>query len=137
MPSFNAISNFIDWDCFYLLFSSPTILFSPNFKRDCFTFKQFNSFGALITMPNRFLEGFLKSWGVILASEIGDKTFFIAAVMAMRNSRQQVQYTHMGIHQQTPSSSIPSSNSIHSHLHHLSHTFPLLLLPHTRYSSVP
>lgn len=41
-------------------------------------------------MPNRFLEGFLKSWGVILASEIGDKTFFIAAVMAMRNSRKQV-----------------------------------------------
>lgn len=41
-------------------------------------------------MPSRFVEGFLKSWGVILASEIGDKTFFIAAIMAMRNSRQQV-----------------------------------------------
>ncbi|KDD73744.1 hypothetical protein H632_c1876p1, partial [Helicosporidium sp. ATCC 50920] len=39
---------------------------------------------------SRFLEGFLKSWGVILASEIGDKTFLIAAVMAMRNSRRQV-----------------------------------------------
>lgn len=37
-----------------------------------------------------FLEGFLKSWGVILASEIGDKTFFIAAIMAMRNPRKQV-----------------------------------------------
>jgi len=34
--------------------------------------------------------GFLKSWGMILVSEIGDKTFFIAAVMAMRNSRQSV-----------------------------------------------
>jgi Ca2+/H+ antiporter, TMEM165/GDT1 family len=43
-----------------------------------------------IIMTNRFLEGFLKSWGVILASEIGDKTFFIAAVMAMRNPRKQV-----------------------------------------------
>lgn len=41
-------------------------------------------------MSNRFLEGFFKSWGVILASEIGDKTFFIAAVMAMRNSRKEV-----------------------------------------------
>lgn len=37
-----------------------------------------------------FVEGFLKSWGVILASEIGDKTFFIAAVMAMRHSRTTV-----------------------------------------------
>ena len=34
--------------------------------------------------------GFLKSWGMILVSEIGDKTFFIAAVMAMKNSRQSV-----------------------------------------------
>lgn len=41
-------------------------------------------------MMSQFLEGFLKSWGVILASEIGDKTFFIAAVMAMKNSRQEV-----------------------------------------------
>lgn len=35
-------------------------------------------------------EGFLKSWGMILVSEIGDKTFFIAAIMAMRNSRSVV-----------------------------------------------
>lgn len=33
---------------------------------------------------------FVKSFGVILASEIGDKTFFIAAVMAMKNSRLAV-----------------------------------------------
>eukprot|EP01025_Chloroclados_australasicus_P017534 TRINITY_DN18957_c1_g1_i1.p1 TRINITY_DN18957_c1_g1~~TRINITY_DN18957_c1_g1_i1.p1 ORF type:complete len:281 (-),score=39.15 TRINITY_DN18957_c1_g1_i1:843-1685(-) len=37
-----------------------------------------------------FFQGFLKSWGVILVSEIGDKTFFIAAIMAMRNSRLTV-----------------------------------------------
>ena len=37
-----------------------------------------------------FIEGFLKSWGVILASEIGDKTFFIAAIMAMRHARLTV-----------------------------------------------
>lgn len=37
-----------------------------------------------------FLEGFLKSWGMILASEIGDKTFFIAAIMAMKHPRLTV-----------------------------------------------
>ncbi|KAK9904697.1 hypothetical protein WJX75_000756 [Coccomyxa subellipsoidea] len=36
------------------------------------------------------LEGFLKSWGMILLSEIGDKTFFIAAIMAMKNRRRTV-----------------------------------------------
>lgn len=46
-------------------------------------------------MTNHFLEGFLKSWGVILASEIGDKTFFIAAVMAMRNSRKLVSRSYI------------------------------------------
>lgn len=40
-----------------------------------------------------FLEGLAKSWLVILSSEIGDKTFFIAAVMAMRNSRKQVRFS--------------------------------------------
>lgn len=35
-------------------------------------------------------EGFVKSWGMILASEIGDKTFFIAAIMAMKHSRHVV-----------------------------------------------
>lgn len=39
---------------------------------------------------NEFLFAFAKSFGVILASEIGDKTFFIAAVMAMRNPRMTV-----------------------------------------------
>ena len=46
-------------------------------------------------LNSRFLDGFFKSWGVILASEIGDKTFFIAAVMAMRNSRRLVRATIM------------------------------------------
>jgi len=34
-----------------------------------------------------FVEGFVSSISVILVSEIGDKTFFIAAIMAMRNDR--------------------------------------------------
>ena len=42
--------------------------------------------------PQRWLtlgrvQGFLKSWGLILCSEIGDKTFFIAAILAMKHSR--------------------------------------------------
>lgn len=32
-------------------------------------------------------EGFLASWSMILVSEIGDKTFFIACLMAMRHPR--------------------------------------------------
>jgi len=32
-------------------------------------------------------EGFLASWSLILVSEIGDKTFFIACLLAMRNPR--------------------------------------------------
>ncbi|KAK9841162.1 hypothetical protein WJX74_001264 [Apatococcus lobatus] len=38
-------------------------------------------------LPDELVEGFLSSWGMILVSEIGDKTFFIAAVMAMKNPR--------------------------------------------------
>ncbi|XP_023029743.2 putative divalent cation/proton antiporter TMEM165 isoform X1 [Leptinotarsa decemlineata] len=37
-----------------------------------------------------FLHGFLASLSVILVSEIGDKTFFIAAIMAMRHPRLTV-----------------------------------------------
>lgn len=34
-----------------------------------------------------FFQAFMTSLSVIAASEVGDKTFFIAAVMAMKNSR--------------------------------------------------
>lgn len=37
-----------------------------------------------------FLQATAKSMGVIFASEIGDKTFFIAALMAMRHPRTLV-----------------------------------------------
>jgi hypothetical protein len=36
---------------------------------------------------SKFYPAFLNSLGMIFATEIGDKTFFIAAVMAMSNSR--------------------------------------------------
>ncbi|GFH30798.1 GDT1 family protein [Haematococcus lacustris] len=44
----------------------------------------------LVKEGARFYEGFAKSFLTILISEIGDKTFFIAAVMAMRNPRTTV-----------------------------------------------
>jgi putative Ca2+/H+ antiporter (TMEM165/GDT1 family) len=40
--------------------------------------------------PREFMEGLVKSGVMILLSEIGDKTFFIAAIMAMRHSRVTV-----------------------------------------------
>lgn len=35
----------------------------------------------------KFIHAFVASLSVIIVSEIGDKTFFIAAIMAMRHSR--------------------------------------------------
>lgn len=40
--------------------------------------------------PQKTKQGFLKSWGMILVSEIGDKTFFIAAIMAMKQPQKLV-----------------------------------------------
>jgi len=39
---------------------------------------------------SEFLHGFIASLSMIIVSEIGDKTFFIAAIMAMRHSRVTV-----------------------------------------------
>ena len=38
----------------------------------------------------KFLEGFAKSASMIVLSEIGDKTFFIAALLAVRHARAVV-----------------------------------------------
>ncbi|CEF98009.1 Uncharacterised protein family UPF0016 [Ostreococcus tauri] len=38
-------------------------------------------------MSTPFVEGFLKSSALVVLSEIGDKTFFIAALLAMRHAR--------------------------------------------------
>lgn len=37
-----------------------------------------------------FMEAFIKTFFLILVSEIGDKTFFIAAIMAMKHPRMMV-----------------------------------------------
>lgn len=39
------------------------------------------------TFFSQFSQAFGESFGIILATEIGDRTFFIAAIMAMRHSR--------------------------------------------------
>lgn len=38
----------------------------------------------------QWIHGFTKSLGLILCSEVGDKTFIIAALMAMKHSRRMV-----------------------------------------------
>lgn len=43
-----------------------------------------------------FVAGFVNSLGMILVTEIGDKTFFIAAVLSMRNGRIVVYLGAMG-----------------------------------------
>lgn len=44
----------------------------------------------LIKMDIGFLHAFVASLSVIIVSELGDKTFFIAAIMSMRHSRTTV-----------------------------------------------
>ncbi|XP_060530875.1 transmembrane protein 165 [Cylas formicarius] len=47
--------------------------------------------GKIINLENvGFIHAFVASFSVILVSEIGDKTFFIAAIMAMRHPRLTV-----------------------------------------------
>mmetsp|Transcript_14303 Transcript_14303/g.30649 ORF Transcript_14303/g.30649 Transcript_14303/m.30649 type:complete len:229 (-) Transcript_14303:613-1299(-) len=46
---------------------------------------------AVSGMVGRVVDGgFYKSFAMVVMSEIGDKTFFIAAIMAMRHSRSRV-----------------------------------------------
>ena len=48
--------------------------------------------GGVDKLPERkrslgFIHGFVASVSVIIVSELGDKTFFIAAILAMKHSR--------------------------------------------------
>lgn len=49
---------------------------------------------SLLLGGEEFLLGLAKSFFVILSSEIGDKTFFIAALMSMSQPRFQVCRSH-------------------------------------------
>ena len=42
---------------------------------------------SLVEVDLGFVHAFLASLSVIIVSELGDKTFFIAAILAMRNPR--------------------------------------------------
>jgi len=46
-----------------------------------------NAMGDLVVSAGDFLSGFGTSFAMILATEIGDRTFFIAAIMAMKHDR--------------------------------------------------
>jgi len=43
-----------------------------------------------VTEHRGFVHGFVEALSVILVSELGDKTFFIAAILAMRNNKLTV-----------------------------------------------
>lgn len=43
-----------------------------------------------VTQHRGFIHGFVEALSVILVSELGDKTFFIAAILAMRNNKLTV-----------------------------------------------
>jgi putative Ca2+/H+ antiporter (TMEM165/GDT1 family) len=46
-----------------------------------------DALAATTSKSGTFADGFFASWSMILVSEIGDKTFFIACLMAMRHPR--------------------------------------------------
>lgn len=48
---------------------------------------EMSSYVASFATNPKFVEGFAKSASMIVLSEIGDKTFFIAVIMAMKHSR--------------------------------------------------
>lgn len=45
-------------------------------------------------MDGDFFSAFVKSLSVVAASEVGDKTFFIAAIMAMKHPRWVVRFVY-------------------------------------------
>lgn len=78
------------WFCYILLF-----LILPG---DLFGTGEFSAVQDLVTPEPTavdknalgFFHGFIASWSMIVVSEIGDKTFFIAAIMSMKHSRLTV-----------------------------------------------
>jgi hypothetical protein len=51
---------------------------------------------SLLSLTNNFISATVNSLFLILVTEIGDKTFFIAAVLAMRHARLVVYAGAMG-----------------------------------------
>jgi hypothetical protein len=64
---------------------------SPESKTVASVSSTYNGPGNLMGVENfGFIHALVASFSVILVSEIGDKTFFIAAIMAMRHPRMTV-----------------------------------------------
>lgn len=51
---------------------------------------------SVLSLTSNFMKATINSLFMILVTEIGDKTFFIAAVLAMRNARIVVYAGAMG-----------------------------------------
>ena len=51
---------------------------------------------SLVSVTNNFITAAMNSLFMILVTEIGDKTFFIAAILAMRHGRLVVYAGAMG-----------------------------------------
>ncbi|GMH59976.1 hypothetical protein TrLO_g2197 [Triparma laevis f. longispina] len=46
--------------------------------------------GSELEADNSFVSGFFNSWAMIIATELGDKTFFIAAILCLKHARAPV-----------------------------------------------
>ena len=70
-----------------------------------------------------FVHGFIASLSMIIVSELGDKTFFIAAIMSMRHSRVVVLAGALG----ALVAMTILSGKLFTHSHHFTHeiVFPL------------
>jgi len=70
----------------------PNINDSESEERKYSDEKKMNKKGGSVNAVTSFglLHAFFASFSVIIVSEIGDKTFFIAAIMAMKHSRSTV-----------------------------------------------
>ena len=55
-----------------------------------------STIASLATVTNNFVSATMNSLFMILVTEIGDKTFFIAAILAMRHGRLVVYAGAMG-----------------------------------------
>lgn len=84
----------------FLILSSTSTSSSSSSEIQLKPSEQFNNFLNNLfkgTMAEDFISGVVNSLVVIWVTEIGDKTFFIAAVLAMRNGRTIVYLGCMGI----------------------------------------
>lgn len=79
------------WYC-DIIYINVLLLFSITLQGKSATMTKLNdqtpqNKGGILSASLDFVHGFVASISVIIVSELGDKTFFIAAIMSMRHSR--------------------------------------------------